>query len=138
MHNGTYRNIKVNIFRSVIMFEKLVKSKPLMRIITAVLIGCAVILTLSVFSKSKDGRRQIIDMDGGAEERLCSILSNVKGAGKVEAMIEYDTGGKVSGVLVTAEGAGNPVVAKDLTEGVACLYNIPVSSVIVFEKEQAE
>ena len=53
-------------------------------------------------------------------------------------MIEYDTGGKVSGVLVTAEGAGNPVVAKDLTEGVACLYNIPVSSVIVFEKEQEE
>ena len=120
------------------MFEKLVSKKALRGLVTLLLVGAILIMALSIFSQNKDGRRQIIDMDGGAEERLCSILSNVKGAGKVEAMIEYDTGGKVSGVLVTAEGAGNPVVAKDLTEGVACLYNIPVSSVIVFEKEQEE
>ena len=43
-----------------------------------------------------------------------------------------------SAVLVTAEGAGDPVVAKNLTDGVAALYNIPASSVIVFEKEQEE
>ena len=138
MHNGTYRNIKVNIFRSVIMFEKLVKSKPLMRIITAVLIGCAVILTLSVFSKSKDGRRQIIDMDGSSEERLASVLSGIKGAGDVDAAIEYGQDGKVVGVIVTAEGARIPAVAQNLSKGVATLYDIPVSSVIVFEKEQEE
>ena len=37
---------------------------------------------------------------------------------------------------LTAEGGANPVVANDLTKGVATLYRIPVSSVIVFEKEQ--
>ena len=39
---------------------------------------------------------------------------------------------------MTAEGAGNPTVANNLTKGVATLYDIPVSSVMVFEKEQEE
>ena len=42
----------------------------------------------------------------------------------------------MTGVILTAEGGANPVVANDLTKGVATLYRIPVSSVIVFEKEQ--
>lgn len=120
------------------MFDKLVSNKMLVRLITLLLIGCVVILTLSVFSKSKDGRRQIIDMDGGTEERLCSVLSGVKGAGDVDVVIQYGSDGMASAVLVTAEGAGDPVVAKYLTDGVAALYNIPASSVIVFEKEQEE
>lgn len=120
------------------MFEKLVENKLLMRLVTILLIGCVVILTLSVFSKSKDGRRQIIDMDGGTEERLCSVLSGVKGAGEVDVVIEYGDDGKARGVIVTAEGAGNPVVQKNLKDGVAALYDIPVSNVMVFEKEQEE
>ena len=41
-------------------------------------------------------------------------------------------------MIVTAEGGANPVVANDLTCAVTTLYGIPVSSVIVFEKEQGE
>ena len=49
------------------MFEKLVSKRALTGLITLLLIGSILILTLSVFSQGKDGRRQIIDMDGGSE-----------------------------------------------------------------------
>ena len=77
-------------------------------------------------------------MDGSSEERLASVLSGIKGAGDVDAAIEYGQDGKVVGVIVTAEGARIPAVAQNLSKGVATLYDIPVSSVIVFEKEQEE
>ena len=120
------------------MFEKLVSKKTLTRLVTLLLIGSILILTLSIFSQRKDGRRQIIDLNGSSEERLASVLSGIKGAGEVETVIEYGQDGKVVGVIVTAEGAWSSSVAEDLSNGVATLYDIPVSSVIVFEKEQGE
>ena len=72
------------------------------------------------------------------EEQLCNVLSNIKGAGEVEVMVEYNDESQVKGVIVIAEGGNNPIIVNDLTMGVATLYNIPVSSVIVFEKEQGE
>lgn len=134
----SYSGIKTNIFRSVIMIEKIVSGKALARLLALILTGLIVILTLSIFSAGKDGRRQIVDMDGSSEERLASVLSGIKGAGEVDAVIKYDEDSKVVGVIVTAEGAGNPTVANNLTKGVATLYDIPVSSVMVFEKEQEE
>ena len=120
------------------MFEKLVSKKALRGLVTLLLVGAILIMALSIFSQNKDGRQQIIDMDGSSEERLASVLSGIKGAGDVDAAIEYGQDGKVVGVIVTAEGARIPAVAQNLSKGVATLYDIPVSSVIVFEKEQEE
>ena len=53
-------------------------------------------------------------------------------------MVEYRDDNSISGVMVIAEGGSDPIVANNLTKGVATLYNIPLSSVIVFEKEQGE
>ncbi len=120
------------------MFEKLVKKEGLMRLVTILLIGSVLILTLNVLTSGKDSRRQIIDPDGGTEEKLCSVLSGISGVGDVDVMIEYDRDSGVSGVIVTAEGGSDPVVANNLTRAVTTLYGIPVSSVIVFEREQEE
>lgn len=120
------------------MFEKLTSKENFIKVITVLLIGSVVVLALSIFTETDDGRRQITDGDGGAEEQLCAILSDIDGAGNVEVMISYDEDERVSGVIVTAEGGADPVTASRLTNGVATLYNIPVSSVIVFEKEQEE
>ena len=119
------------------MFEKIVSKGSLGKLITILLIASVAILALSILTDSKDGRKQIIDSDGGDEERLCSILSGIKGAGDVDVIVKYDDC-KVVGVIVSAEGGENPIVANKLTNGVSTLYNIPVSSVIVFEKEQEE
>lgn len=118
------------------MFEKLAGKGALMRLVTVLLIASVAILALNILTDSKDTRRKIIDRDGSSEEQLCSVLSGMKGVGAVDAIIEYDENNKVTGVILTAEGGANPVVANDLTKGVATLYRIPVSSVIVFEKEQ--
>ena len=119
------------------MFEKTGK-ETFMKLISVLLIASIAILAISVLTAQRDGRRQITDGDGGSEEQLCTILSSIEGAGQVEVMVEYDRQGQATGVIVLAEGAGNAVVANHLTKGVATLYSIPVSSVIVFEKSYDE
>lgn len=120
------------------MFDKLVKKEALTRLITILLVASILLLSLNVLTGSKDHRRQIIDLDGGTEDKLCSMLSEIKGAGEVDVIIEYDKESMVTGVVITADGGANPVVANDLTKAVTTLYGIPVSNVIVFEKEQEE
>lgn len=122
------------------MFDKFKndpKAKDLMVKIIAVLIIVSVaLLSFDVFTQNKDGRRQIIDEDGGTEAALCSILEDMKGVGNVDVMLQHDEDEQISGVIVTAEGAGNPVVRNDLINAVRAVFNIPASSVMVFEKEK--
>jgi hypothetical protein len=127
-----------HINRSEIMFEKFAGKENFIKLITVLLIASIGILALSILTENSDGRKQIIDGDGASEEQLCSVLSSIKGAGDVEVMVQYNDDYSVAGVIVIAEGGADPVTANALTNGVATLYNIPVSSVIVFEKEQEE
>ena len=92
-------------------------------------------LAIDTFTREKDERRQVIDQDGGSETALIQILSDIKGAGEVDVLVRYDEEQKVSGVIVTASGAGNIVVRNNLTGAVAAVFDIPVSNVMVFEKE---
>lgn len=116
------------------MFEKIGKEN-FTRLVKALLIAAIAILALNLLLSDTDGRKQVLDGNGGTEEKLCSVLSPIEGAGNVEVMVEYDSRNQVKGVIVLADGAGSPVVEKKLTDGVATLYDIPVSSVIVFEKK---
>lgn len=121
------------------MFEKFQFTKDTaVKIITAIIISSVFLLTVSVLTDSDDSRKQISDDNGASEAALCSFLSDVKGVGKVSVMIEYGEKGTVSGVIVTAQGADDPVVKNDIAKGVATLFDIPVSSVMVFEKNQEE
>ena len=117
---------------------KLSDKDAYLRLIGVLLALSVAFLVLSILSQDSDGRRQILDHDGGREEQLCAILSSIEGAGQVEVMMEYDSKDQVSGVIILAEGGGNPVVARNLTQGVATLYSIPASGVIVFEKNMSE
>ena len=101
------------------MFEKFAGKENFIKLITVLLIASIGILALSILTENSDGRKQIIDGDG-------------------EVMVQYNDDYSVAGVIVIAEGGADPVTANALTNGVATLYNIPVSSVIVFEKEQEE
>ncbi len=119
------------------MFDKTGKDAWI-KLIGVLLALSAAIMVMSIFTSDNDGRRQIVDGDGGREEQLCSVLSSIEGAGQVEVMLEYDSRSKVTGAIILAEGASNSVVRNNLTNGVATLYSIPVSSVIVFEKSYDE
>lgn len=110
------------------------KDKAL-KIAALIIILAVILLSFDVFTQSKDGRRQIVDNDGGTESELCMILSDIDGVGDVDVMLQYDEDEKITGAIVTAEGAGSPVVKNNLINAVMAVFNIPSSSVEVFEKK---
>lgn len=121
------------------MFGKMNLSKDsVMKILTVLIIATIFFITMSVLTDDHDMRKQISDHDGASEAALCNILSEIKGVGGVNVLVEYTEENTVCGVIVTAEGAGNPVVKNNIIKGVSALYSIPVSSVMVFEKNQED
>ncbi len=124
------------------MFEKLKKDPKakdmILKIIALLIILSVALLSFDVFTQNKDGRKQIIDDDGGTEAALCSILTDMKGVGKVDVMLQYDEKEQITGVIVAAEGAEDPIIKNDLVNAVRAVFNIPVSSVMVFEKKDGE
>ena len=124
------------------MFEKF-KSDPKLKDLSVKIIAVLIIISVSVlsfdvFTQNKDPRKQIIDETVSTETALCNILTDIKGVGKVDVMLQYDEDEQISGVIVTAEGAENPVTRNNLVNAVRAVFNIPVSSVMVFEKDTAD
>lgn len=106
------------------------------KIISILIIAAVVLLAFDVFTDNKDGRRQIVDDDGGVESELCLILSDIEGVGEVDVMLQYDDDEKVTGAIVTAQGADDPVVKNKVISAVMALFNISATSVEVFEKNK--
>lgn len=119
------------------MLEKWKNNDKALKIVALIIIVAVMLLSLDVFTQNRDGRRQIVDEDGGTETELCTILSDIDGVGQVDVMLQYDEDEKITGAIVTAEGAGNPVVKNNLINAVRAVFNIPSSSVEVFEKKAA-
>ena len=69
------------------MFDKIKDKDYIMRLVAILLITSIGILSLTILSSNNDGRKQIIDRDGGEESKLCAALSNIKGVGKVDVSI---------------------------------------------------
>ena len=124
------------------MLEKL-KSDPKLRdltvkIIAVIIIISVALLSFDVFTQNTDKRKQIIDENITIESALCNILTDIKGVGKVDVMLQYNDDEQVSGVIVTAEGAEDPIIKNNLVNAVRAVFNIPVSNVVVFEKDSTE
>lgn len=109
-----------------------------LKIIALLIIAAVILLSFDVFTQGRDGRRQILDDDGGTEAELCSILADIEGVGDVDVMLQYGEDDKVTGVIVTARGAKDPVVKNHLINAVMAIFNISATSVEVFEKKAVE
>lgn len=124
------------------MLEKLKKDPQFkdkaIKVIAFFIIIAVIFLSFDVFTQSKDGRKQIIDKDGGTETELCNILADIDGVGDVDVMLQYDEDDKITGAIVTAEGAGNPVVKNNLINAVMAVFNISAANVEVFEKKAVD
>lgn len=120
------------------MFDKFFKegkSKDIIiKLITITVIAAVLLVAFDVLTQDRDSRRQIIDEDGGSEMTLSEILTDIDGVGAVDVMIRQGEDNAISGVIITAEGAGDPVIRDNITRAVAAVYNIPASNVVVFEK----
>ena len=122
------------------MFDKL-KSDPkvkelAVKIIAVLIILSIALLSFDVFTTNTDERKQIIDETVDTETALCNILTDINGVGEVDVMLQYDADEQISGVIVTAEGAEDPIIKNNLVNAVRAVFNIPVSSVVVFEKDK--
>lgn len=124
------------------MFEKMKRDPALkekgLKVVVILIIAAVVLLSFDVFTQDTDGRRQIVDEDGGVESKLCSILSDIEGVGAVDVMLQYDEEEQITGAIVTAQGAGDPVVKNNVVNAVMAVFNISASSVEVFEKKAVE
>ena len=120
------------------MFDKFFKegkSKDIIiKLITIAVIAAVLLVAFDVLTQDRDSRRQIIDEDGGSEMTLSEILTDIDGVGADDVMIRQGEDNAISGVIITAEGAGDPVIRDNITRAVAAVYNIPASNVVVFEK----
>ena len=120
------------------MFDKFFKegkSKDIIiKLITIAVIAAVLLVAFDVLTQDRYSRRQIIDEDGGSEMTLSEILTDIDGVGAVDVMIRQGEDNAISGVIITAEGAGDPVIRDNITRAVAAVYNIPASNVVVFEK----
>lgn len=120
------------------MFEKPQITKDgMMKIIAAIIIASIFLLTISILTDDHDSRKQISG-NSTSETALSSILSEIEGVSNVSVLVQYGSEDSVTGVIVTAHGAKDPVIRNNILKGVATLFDIPVSSVMVFEKKQEE
>lgn len=121
------------------MFGKTGTTKDtVMKIVTVIIIASIFLLAISILTDDNDSRKQISDDNGATERTLAKFLSGVEGAGEVSVMMQYNSKEAVTGVIVSAEGAKDPVVKNNISKGVAILFDIPPSNVMVFEKKQEE
>lgn len=104
------------------------------KILVIVIIAIVILLSFDVFSQNMDGRRQIVDKDGGVEADLCMILSDIEGVGEVDVMLQYDEDEHITGAIVTAVGADDPVVKNNVVNAVMALFDISATNVEVFKK----
>ena len=85
--------------------------------------------------KSAAGEQNEYMQKSALEEKLEALLENTEGVGKVQVILMTDEKEdrqsfynsetiQVTGVLISAEGGGNPVVAQNIQEAVMALFQV--------------
>ncbi len=72
------------------------------------------------------------------ERRLESMLGKMQGVGDVNVMITFREDEQVEGILVLAEGGGNAVVVRNITEVVQALFDVDSHKIKVIERNQVD
>lgn len=70
------------------------------------------------------------------EKRLENLLGQMQGVGEVHAMITYQEDELVEGIVVIADGGGDAVVVRNITEVVQALFAVDSHKIKVIEKNQ--
>lgn len=120
------------------IFQKLKEIKNV-RIIAAVFIIAVALLIYSTVTTAKQKKADVTSSAGvvmtSDEQRLSAILSNVAGAGKVEAMIT-SVDGKISGVIVVADGADSITVRLKLLDATATALGVDKRIINVYGRDK--
>ena len=99
--------------------------------------------------KEKGGGESSSTQEEGMEAQLEAVLSAMEGVGKVKVMIsveskestmfsQQNTIQKVCGVVVVAEGAGNPSVDSRILNAVKALFSIDAHKISIVKMRSQE
>ena len=70
------------------------------------------------------------------EIRLKSLLQQMQGVGEVHTMITYQDDKQVEGIVIIADGGGDAVIVRNITEVVRALFDVDSHKIKVIEKKQ--
>lgn len=71
------------------------------------------------------------------EDRIISVLSQVKGAGQVDVSVYYEEA-LPAGALIVADGAGDIAVRLRLTSALTSLLGLEEERIAVFERQEGK
>ena len=70
------------------------------------------------------------------ELRLKNILEKMEGVGNVSVMITFQKSDEIEGVVVIADGGGNAVIVRNITEVVQALFDVDSHKIKVIKANQ--
>ena len=116
-----------------------------------VLLGILILVLCIPTGSAKDVSNQdVSNVEGGElEQQLKNVLSAMEGVGEVEVMITTETTndslfetqkeqGKVQGVVVVAQGAGNPSVDVRISDAVKALFSVESHKISIVKMRSQE
>jgi len=99
-----------------------------------------VVIAIPTKSETKKDTLSIYDdlepNETDMEKRLQSLLQQMQGVGEVHTMITYREDKQVEGIVIIAEGGGDAVVVRNITEVVRALFDVDSHKIKVIEKKQ--
>lgn len=103
-----------------------------------ILFGVLLMIAAMPVSKDKESGSMVSDSiwtnetAGDEDVRLKNILSKIDGVGQVEVMIAPDN----TGVVIVAEGAGDPVVEKNIYDSVQALFDVEMHKIKIVKMSE--
>lgn len=85
--------------------------------------------SLSIYDETE---QEATDM----EKRLQNLLQKMQGVGEVHTMITYRNDKQVEGIVIIADGGGDAVVVRNITNVVRALFDVDSHKIKVIEKKQ--
>ena len=103
--------------------------------LVSVLLLIGILLVIIAMPTNNRGQQQFDVGSTSTEGRLEDILSRMNDVGEVHVMITYNEE-TVEGIAVVAEGGGNPIVVRNITDVVRALFNVDSHKIKVIEQKQ--
>lgn len=115
-------------FEKISLFQKLKNIKHIEIVIAVIFAVVILLIYLSSVGSSKSTSTTNGQTD--LEIRLCGILEDLEGVGKVSVMINYlDEKQTMAGVVVVASGANDVSVKLQILRAVETVLNLPTTNI---------
>lgn len=121
---------------AVVQKLKGVKNIRIIAVVFIIAIALIIYSTVATSTKKKAETQTSVSqsLENDEEARLSAILSNLEGAGDVQTMITKSDG-EITGVLVIADGAKNPMIRLRLMQACASALGISEDIICVLCKQ---